>query len=929
MFVCWEAKTASAEACGGALAVLNPVGRQAALADLEQRSVQRIRLVYADAFAVSLLLALSLAVLGPVLLHFNTQLIGIGGDGPGAPAGIARTAQALSSGGLLAPLPTLIAHPFRVVDPFQFADPLWWTTAALLSFVLSPVGATNAMVLAAFFATAVAAYFFLRLQGFGTGPSVIGAVIYAFAPLRLAEAQEHYLLLDGFWLVLEAALLVQLGRSHASFVGIGLGVCLALTELDNPYLAYFGGLVVAGWALVFAVHIFARRQWRQGRAAALSLVVALVVAIIILVPTQVLPLWQLPSPDVATARTISRPVSDLDRLSLRWWNFFLPFPYNPVLGPLGRPTFQAHLGESNISEQSTMVGYVALVLAALGLWTSVAAYRKRRRAAASGERVDVPIHGFDRHRLLALAGTCIVVGVLFGLPPAIDWSFIHLPTPPLLGYRLFPEIRTTSRIAVIIQFGVSILAAFGMERVIEWRLQRVRRVQHTGKSSSQQRLPGRGAALGITSVALMAIVLEYADAPPWRSMQLLPAPAIVQWLAQQPDQRVGVYASYPLASFDTKSELQAEFYAYVVHHHPIFVGMPDGTPADALRRNLEDVLNPTAPGSWMALGVKMLGINQTFFELYFHNHGLQWSNSDRAGWDRMLPVSYVPVFGDGSSQVYQVDASPARVVPGMAADFSDAELRPDGRLWRWMAGMATIWLYNPSDQSVSAVIWTVAHNNTSAHALQWSTFDPVQIPVANTDVPVAIAVDALPGLHSLTMLSHGGATPLKGGSVSTPVSVQLRSLEPAPVRTFTAAFTERGVSRLALTGESQSACSVGPGGRVNVALLWLAQSPTTANETVFVHLLTPTGALAATADGPPNFGASPTALVVPGSRFADVHIITVPSTAASGRYQVQIGLYNSATGDRLLLTSGNAELTVGTIDVVAGQSPDQPVPCAW
>ncbi|GIK41266.1 MAG: hypothetical protein BroJett011_50990 [Chloroflexota bacterium] len=81
-----------------------------------------------------------------------------------------------------------------------------------------------------------------------------------------------------------------------------------------------------------------------------------------------------------------------------------------------------------------------------------------------------------------------------------------------------------------------------------------------------------------------------------------------------------------------------------------------------------------------------------------------------------------------------------------------------------------------------------------------------------------------------------------------------------------------------------------------LTLFWRADSPPSADYTVFIHLLDPLGNLIAQFDSPPAGGAYPTSLWDPGEIIADEHRL---QNLPPGRYTLQIGLYRPDTGQRL------------------------------
>jgi 4-amino-4-deoxy-L-arabinose transferase-like glycosyltransferase len=110
-----------------------------------------------------------------------------------------------------------------------------------------------------------------------------------------------------------------------------------------------------------------------------------------------------------------------------------------------------------------------------------------------------------------------------------------------------------------------------------------------------------------------------------------------------------------------------------------------------------------------------------------------------------------------------------------------------------------------------------------------------------------------------------------------------------------------------------------------VTLYFEAQQRLAQDYTVFVHLL---GTYNATTGGPvwaqddsyPLAGGHPTSRWLPGEVVPDKHWLYVPPNAPSGTYQIEIGLYNASTGERLPV-AGSAEgrILLGDVQIVGGQ----------
>lgn len=82
-------------------------------------------------------------------------------------------------------------------------------------------------------------------------------------------------------------------------------------------------------------------------------------------------------------------------------------------------------------------------------------------------------------------------------------------------------------------------------------------------------------------------------------------------------------------------------------------------------------------------------------------------------------------------------------------------------------------------------------------------------------------------------------------------------------------------------------------------LYWQAEAEFDQNYTAFIHLIGPDGLLYGQVDQPPGAGAYPTTGWLPGEYITDAYTIPIAPNAPPGDYQIEIGLYNSNTGQRL------------------------------
>lgn len=88
-----------------------------------------------------------------------------------------------------------------------------------------------------------------------------------------------------------------------------------------------------------------------------------------------------------------------------------------------------------------------------------------------------------------------------------------------------------------------------------------------------------------------------------------------------------------------------------------------------------------------------------------------------------------------------------------------------------------------------------------------------------------------------------------------------------------------------------------------IDLYWQALQPVRVDYTVFVHLVNAYGRILAQTDEQPLQGDYPTSLWREGEHVADRHVIAVPERMDGGPFYLLIGLYDAATGERLVYSS--------------------------
>lgn len=115
-------------------------------------------------------------------------------------------------------------------------------------------------------------------------------------------------------------------------------------------------------------------------------------------------------------------------------------------------------------------------------------------------------------------------------------------------------------------------------------------------------------------------------------------------------------------------------------------------------------------------------------------------------------------------------------------------------------------------------------------------------------------------------------------------------------------------------------------GALNVTLYWRALAPFPQDYTVFVHLIDPAGQRIAQADAAPWWQVPiPTTTWRPGETLPDRHTLQLPADLPPGAYQLQVGMYDWQTLERLpLLENGqpvNNYVALGPVDLPRQDAP--------
>ncbi len=113
---------------------------------------------------------------------------------------------------------------------------------------------------------------------------------------------------------------------------------------------------------------------------------------------------------------------------------------------------------------------------------------------------------------------------------------------------------------------------------------------------------------------------------------------------------------------------------------------------------------------------------------------------------------------------------------------------------------------------------------------------------------------------------------------------------------------------IALVGFDIDTYRIHAGDSFELTLYWKALRPIGRNYTIFVHVFNEVGKMITQADHQPQGGVYPTSIWDADEQVCDRFAVVIPQATLPGKYTVQIGWYDVATGARLLRHDANGQI---------------------
>lgn len=192
--------------------------------------------------------------------------------------------------------------------------------------------------------------------------------------------------------------------------------------------------------------------------------------------------------------------------------------------------------------------------------------------------------------------------------------------------------------------------------------------------------------------------------------------------------------------------------------------------------------------------------------------------------------------------------------------------------------------------------------------------DRFLVPVSS-DAQGPVAAQITVGLYQLDTMKNLAVVDEQGQSVDWPVIGRVRIATPTfPSQPQYQVNGNLG-DRIRLVGYDLVAANISRKGIMKFTLYWEVNRALDRDYTVFVHLVDSNGQNHGSGDGPPLNGTYPSSFWTPGDWLTDPHQCTIDPEAPEGTYQLEVGLYDPATGQRLPIIGADGQIQGDSINL--------------
>jgi len=259
----------------------------------------------------------------------------------------------------------------------------------------------------------------------------------------------------------------------------------------------------------------------------------------------------------------------------------LPSTEHPLFGNFTKKFVGSPLWGVSLTEHQLYLGWTVILLAFV-------AFRKWRRRCSNINEENFWIGFFV---------FLVIVAWLFSQPPWWRIGPIKIFMPSFFMYKILPMVRAYCRFGIVVELGLSILAGFGLNLILD-------------------RIKNKNRQLLLGSIFCFLVLFEFWNWPPYKVIDVSKAPQVYYWLKNQPQDFA--IAEYPL---DTEGPNEMYKFYQIFHQKPIINGTIPGTYANKVAQKIVKLSDPKTASILKWMGVKYVLVHK---EDYLKTELVEW-----------------------------------------------------------------------------------------------------------------------------------------------------------------------------------------------------------------------------------------------------------------------------------------------------------------
>ena len=477
---------------------------------------------------------------------------------------------------------SVIAFPFGMDISSQILYPVSNFISRWLAVSTGNIFTYNIQVVFSFVASGITMFYLAFILTKNKIAALFAGIVYAFCPYHFARAWQHLLLAQIQWMPLYILTLIKLqerpGYKYMLLNFIALFLVVSF-EFHYTYFMYLS----AGLLFVY-YPIFYRKIDAQYRRSLLMALLVMMAGIAFVVSTSAGSAYKKAiikkSVVQPSAWEVVRPFDNLFAQSARPLSYFLPAVTHPVFGNITESFIGTPFYGESITEHTLYLGWLPMILA----FVAFRRWRKARARGQSPKNGDSPLvrENFYIGFFILLA----IVAWLFSQPPWWQIGPFKIYMPSFFMYKILPMIRAYCRFGILLMLAISVLAAFGLNFVME-------------------KFKRNSAKIAVAAGISILLLFEFWNWPPLRVIDVKTVPQVYHWLKKQPADIV--IAEYPL---DANSPNEKYKFYQSVHEKRMINGTTPGTGANHAAQALVNLSEKSTTAQLRNWGVKYVIVHR-------------------------------------------------------------------------------------------------------------------------------------------------------------------------------------------------------------------------------------------------------------------------------------------------------------------------------